>query len=83
MHVRFHVIFFIHCRCLSIRRPYQTIGITLHFLVLGVTQRVPPSMDMVGEQTRGPTLTDAQRRKIEKDKIRVGGEMFNGRGYIC
>jgi hypothetical protein len=71
MHVRFHVIFFIHCKCLSIRRPYQTIGITLHFLVLGVTQRAPPSMDTVGEQTRGPMLTDAQCRKIERDKTRV------------
>jgi hypothetical protein len=28
-------------------------------------------MDMVGEQARGPTLTDAQCRKIEKDKTRV------------
>jgi hypothetical protein len=50
---------FIHCKCLSIRRPYQTIGINLHFLELGVTQRAPPSMDTVGEQTRGPTLTNA------------------------
>jgi hypothetical protein len=37
MHVRFHVIFFIHRKCLSIRRPYQTIGVTLYILVLGVT----------------------------------------------
>jgi hypothetical protein len=28
-------------------------------------------MGMLGEQVGGPTLTDAQRRKIEKDKIRV------------
>jgi hypothetical protein len=28
-------------------------------------------MDMVGEQARGPMLTDAQRRKIEKDKTRI------------
>ena len=28
-------------------------------------------MDMVGEQAGGRTLTDAQRRKIEKDKTRV------------
>jgi ribosomal protein L32 len=28
-------------------------------------------MDKIGEQTGGPTLTDAQRRKIEKDKTRV------------
>ena len=28
-------------------------------------------MDMVGEQARGPMLTDIQRRKIEKDKTRV------------
>jgi hypothetical protein len=59
MQVRFHVILFFHCKCLSISKPYQTIGITLHFLVLGVTQRAPPSMDTVGEQTGGPTLTDA------------------------
>jgi hypothetical protein len=38
MHVTFHVFFiYIHCKCLSIRRPYQTIGVTLHFLVLGVS----------------------------------------------
>ena len=61
MHIRFHVFFLIHCRCLSIRRPYQTIGIILQLLVLGVTQRILPSMDMVEDQTRGPTLTDAQR----------------------
>jgi hypothetical protein len=28
-------------------------------------------MDMVGEQAGCPTLTNAQRRKIEKDKTRV------------
>jgi hypothetical protein len=28
-------------------------------------------MDTVGEQAGGPTLTDVQRRKIEKDKIRM------------
>jgi hypothetical protein len=71
MHVRYFVIFFIHYKCLSIRRPYQTIGVTLHFLVLGITQRARPSMETIGEQAGGPTLTDAQRRKIERDKTRV------------
>ena len=38
MQVIFHVLFiYIHCKCLSIRRPYETIGIILHFLVLGVS----------------------------------------------
>jgi hypothetical protein len=67
----FMLFYFIHCKCLSIRRPYQTVGVTLHFLVLGVIQRAPPSMDTVGEQIGGPMLTDAQRRKIERDKTRV------------
>jgi hypothetical protein len=52
-------------------RSYQIIGVTVHFLVLLITLRAPPSMDTVGEQSQSLTLTDAQRPKIESNKTRL------------
>jgi hypothetical protein len=40
-------------------------------------------MDTVGKQTGGPTLTDAQRREIERDKTRVRrGNVQQKRLYV-
>ena len=74
------IFIYLHYKCLSIRKPYKTIGVTSHFLVLGVSYRVSPSMDTVGEQAGSPTLTVGKSKKTKQGR---GKEIFNGRGYMC